>query len=195
MLNPGYLNPESNPAFRNSVNDALGLAKSQFAGQYGGPAGQNLGNSGYQEALARGLGSAATNAYADQYNKNAAAQLSAVSAAPGLAAAPLEQYKSLLAAGLPFSQSTNQTPYYQNNTAQTLGIAATALPFLMMSDVRTKENIERVGTHDSGAGLYKYNYKGNPTPQIGVLAQEMEQVKPEAVHEIDGTKFVDFRMI
>lgn len=206
MLSPGFLNPANNPAFRDSVNDALGLARSQFAGQYGGPAGQNLGNSGYQESLARGLGAAATNAYADQYNRNLSAQLGAVSAAPGLdaAASPfsnLEHYKSLLSLGLPFGQSstqgtgTNQTPYYQNNTAQTLGIAATALPFLMMSDVRTKENIERVGTHDSGAGLYKYNYKGNPTPQIGVLAQEMEQVKPEAVHEIDGIRYVDFRMI
>lgn len=194
MLSPGFLNPETNPAFRNSVNDALGLAKSQFAGQYGGPAGQNLGNSGYQESLARGLGAAATNAYADQYNKNVAAQLGAVSAAPGLQAAPLEQYKSLLSLGLPFGQSTNQQPYYQNNTAQTLGIAAAAAPFIL-SDVRAKENIERIGTHDTGVGLYKYTYKGDATPQIGVLAQEMEQVKPEAVEEVNGVKFVNFRMI
>jgi len=208
--NPLPLDPSSNPQFTGAINNALGLAKSQFAGQYGGAAGQNINNSGYQESLARGLGQAATSAYADQFNRNLdynrglmGLQLGAIGAAPGLDQATnlysspftnLEQYKSLLSAGLPFSQSTNQQPYYQNNTAQTLGIAATAAPFIL-SDVRTKENIERIGTHDSGAGIYKYQYKGNPAPQIGVLAQEMEQVKPEAVEEVGGVKFVNFRMI
>lgn len=199
MLSPEFLNPSSNPAFAGAVSDAIGQAKSAFAGQYGGPAGQNLGNSGYQEALARGLGSVATNAYADQYNKNLSAQLGAISAAPGVEAsaspfANLERYKSLLAAGLPFSQSTNQQPYYQNKTAQTLGIAATVAPFLL-SDVRAKENIERIGTHDTGIGIYKYQYKGDSAPQIGVLAQEVEQVKPEAVAEVGGLKMVNYRMI
>lgn len=199
MLRPEFLNPANNPAFSSAVSDALGQARSAFAGQYGGPAGQNLGNSGYQESLARGLGSVAANAYADQYNKNLSAQLGAISAAPSLDAASspfanLERYKSLLSAGLPFSQSTNQQPYYQNNTAQTLGVAATVAPFLL-SDVRAKENIERIGTHDTGIGIYKYQYKGDATPQIGVLAQEVEQVKPEAVAEVGGLKMVNYRMI
>jgi hypothetical protein len=200
-LSPGFLNPETNPAFRSSVNDALGLAKSQFAGQYGGAAGSNLSNSGYQESLARGLGAAATNAYADQFNKNQAAQLSAISAAPqaDFAASPfanLERFKSLLGAGQGYGSSTSQQPYYENRTANTLGLASLAAPFFLgFSDVRLKENIERIGTHDTGIGLYKYNFKGDPKPQIGVLAQELEKVKPEAVHDVGGVKMVDFRMI
>src|SRR5690349_18626666 len=43
-----YLTPDSNPYLKSSVQDALGLAGSAFAKQYGGAAGQNLGNSGYQ---------------------------------------------------------------------------------------------------------------------------------------------------
>jgi hypothetical protein len=63
---------------------------------------------------------------------------------------------------------------------------------LMFSDVRVKENIERVGTHDSGAGLYKYNYIGEDKPQIGVMAQEYAQVRPDAVHDLGGILAVDY---
>ncbi len=125
-LSSSFLNPETNPAFRSSVNDALGLAKSQFAGQYGGAAGSNLGNSGYQEALARGLGAAATNAYANQYNQNAQNQLAAIGAAPAFdqAMSPfanLERYKSLLSLGTGFGTSNTQQPIYTNPFAGALG--------------------------------------------------------------------------
>src|SRR5690348_9999527 len=50
-----YLDPNSNPYFSQAVSDALGQAKAQFISQYGAN-GDNRFNSGYQEALARGLG-------------------------------------------------------------------------------------------------------------------------------------------
>ena len=61
-----------------------------------------------------------------------------------------------------------------------------------VSDERVKENIEQVGQLDNGLPVYSYNYKGSPTPQIGLIAQEVEQVKPEAVGEIDGIKTVNY---
>jgi hypothetical protein len=79
-----YLTPDSNPFLQQSVNDALGLAKSQFAGQYGGRAGGNLGNSGYQEMLMRTLGNVATNAYSDAYGRERQNQLTATQLAPSL---------------------------------------------------------------------------------------------------------------
>src|SRR6185312_1689486 len=79
-----YLSPDSNPYLKASVQDALGLAGSAFAKQYGGPAGQNLGNSGYQEALARGLGATATNAYSNAYNTERQNQLQATQLAPSM---------------------------------------------------------------------------------------------------------------
>ena len=124
-----YLNPASNPFLAGSVKDALGLAGSAFAGQYGGAAGSHLGNSGYQEGLARTLGNVATNAYADNYGRERQNQMAALALQPALQqqqqAAPwlnLARYKDALT--VPFSQGTNQTPYYQNNTAQTLGALA-----------------------------------------------------------------------
>src|SRR5262245_17755327 len=72
-----------------------------------------------------------------------------------------------------------------------LGGLGAAAPFLALSDVRTKDNIKRIGTHDSGAGIYRFTYKGSDVPQIGVMAQEIEKVDPAAVHELWGIKHVD----
>lgn len=79
-----YLTPDSNPYLKSSVQDALGLAGSAFAGQYGGAGGNNLGNSGYQEGLARTLGQVATNAYGQAYGQERQNQLAASQAAPGV---------------------------------------------------------------------------------------------------------------
>lgn len=60
------------------------------------------------------------------------------------------------------------------------------------SDARVKENIHRVGTLDNGLPVYAYNYIwGGPT-EIGVMAQDVEQIHPDAVTEIDGIKAVHY---
>jgi hypothetical protein len=122
-----YLNPNSNPFLASSVKDALGLAGSAFAGQYGGSAGTNLGNTGYQEGLARTLGNVATNAYSNAYQNERQNQLAAIPFAASLPYANVSGYESALAPGLTYGTTTasgtgqNQQPYYQNNTANTLG--------------------------------------------------------------------------
>jgi hypothetical protein len=65
--------------------------------------------------------------------------------------------------------------------------------FGKLSDVRAKENVKPVGKLDDGQKVYAYNYKGDPTPEIGLLAQEVEKVRPEAVATgPDGYKRVDY---
>jgi len=59
------------------------------------------------------------------------------------------------------------------------GLGANAL--MAFSDERLKENIKKVGKTDKGDNLYLYNYKGNSTPQVGVMAQEIEKTNPDAV--------------
>lgn len=61
-----------------------------------------------------------------------------------------------------------------------------------MSDRRLKENIRRVGTLDNGLGVYLYTYKGGSEPQIGVMADEVEQIIPHAVTEMHGYKAVNY---
>ena len=55
----------------------------------------------------------------------------------------------------------------------TLGAAA------LLSDRRLKSEIVRIGTHPRGFGVYSYRIFGEP--QIGVMADEVEKVLPEAV--------------
>lgn len=62
------------------------------------------------------------------------------------------------------------------------------------SDARLKENIKPVGKLHDGQDVHQFNWKDDPakTPQIGLLAQEVERVRPDAVHEIGGVKHVDY---
>jgi hypothetical protein len=71
--------------------------------------------------------------------------------------------------------------------------AAAAAPAgtFTFSDRRLKSNIERIGTHWSGIGIYEYDIFGNH--QIGVMADEVELVMPKAVIEhSSGYKMVNY---
>ena len=74
-----------------------------------------------------------------------------------------------------------------------IGAAANIAGALPMSDARVKENIEAVGALNDGQTIYRYNFKGNPQTQIGLLAQEVEEVKPGSVAEVGGIKRVDYK--
>jgi hypothetical protein len=60
------------------------------------------------------------------------------------------------------------------------------------SDIRIKENIERVATTPNGLGIYSYNHIGESARRIGLMAQEVEKVRPSAVFEVNGIKHVDY---
>ncbi|HBO1919656.1 TPA: tail fiber domain-containing protein [Pseudomonas aeruginosa] len=64
--------------------------------------------------------------------------------------------------------------------------------FALMSDRRMKVDIKRVGQTDSGLPIYTYRYKGHPTVHMGVMAQELQAVNPDAVVERDGILFVNY---
>lgn len=63
---------------------------------------------------------------------------------------------------------------------------------LLMSDIRVKEDIKRVGETDSGLPVYTFRYKGDSTVHMGVMAQDVEKSNPDAVTEIDGIKHVNY---
>jgi Chaperone of endosialidase len=62
------------------------------------------------------------------------------------------------------------------------------------SDMQLKDNIVRVGTLDSGIGIYRFNYKDeDQTAYVGVLAQEVQKIMPSAVARAsDGYLSVDY---
>ncbi|MBX9841995.1 MAG: tail fiber domain-containing protein [Xanthobacteraceae bacterium] len=49
------------------------------------------------------------------------------------------------------------------------------------SDIRLKRDIARVGTLDSGLPLYRYRYLWSDQVHVGVMAQEVADVAPDAV--------------
>ena len=68
------------------------------------------------------------------------------------------------------------------------------LSSFIKSDRRLKSNIERVGTHPRGIGIYEYDIEGKR--QRGVMADEVESVLPEAVITgADGYKRVNYGML
>ena len=71
-------------------------------------------------------------------------------------------------------------------------IAQGLLAFL--SDRRAKEDIEQVGTLFDGTPVYRFRYIGQPAMQIGLMAQDVEKIAPEAVSEINGVKFVNYQI-
>jgi len=74
----------------------------------------------------------------------------------------------------------------------------------LMSDIRTKENIEAIGVDRNGLTIYKYEYKpefkdhelAGLGVHYGYMAQEVEQVYPYAVKTLnDGYKVVDYGLL
>lgn len=71
-----------------------------------------------------------------------------------------------------------------------LGSAALGRP----SDIRLKSSIVKVGEHPLGIGIYEYDIFGHR--ERGVMAQELQEVMPEAVTEHPlGYLMVDYSMI
>ena len=87
----------------------------------------------------------------------------------------------------------NQQVAAQNaNTAGLYSLAGTAATAgIKYSDQRLKSNIVKVGDHPLGIGIYDYDIFGNC--ERGVMAQELMQVMPDAVHQdSNGYFMVDY---
>ena len=83
-----------------------------------------------------------------------------------------------------------------------MGLGGTLGAAAIMSDIRTKENIKAIGWLPNGLPVYTYEYKPEFKDEaghgvhIGVMAQEVEQVMPEAViTRADGIKMVDYGVL
>ena len=101
-------------------------------------------------------------------------------------------------AGLINQDFSNRMGIWQQKMAQQQSLYGGLLGFggalLGLSDERTKEDIEKVGKLD-GHNLYRYSYRDDPTKtkHVGVMAQEVEKKRPDAVlRREDGMRVVDY---
>jgi|TARA_B100001964_G_C14260466_1_gene615159 hypothetical protein len=95
----------------------------------------------------------------------------------------LQQYMANISGD--YGGTSTQTPSALSQIGQMAGIIGA------ISDIRAKENITPVGKY-KGMNVYDFNYKWSPERHRGLMAQEVEQVKPEAVGDINGLKYIDY---
>ena len=116
-----------------------------------------------------------------------------------------------LLAGMPTGQisgGTSGSPYqpqsYQKPSgfSQALGALGSAASIYALSDTDLKENIKKVGELEPGVGWYTWEWNetgksigAESEPAEGVLAQEVLEVKPDAVMVKDGYYTVDYGRI
>lgn len=87
-------------------------------------------------------------------------------------------------------------------TGGLMGLGGTLGAAYMLSDIRTKERIKAVGLLQNGLPVYEYEYKpefkaiGGHGKFVGVMAQDVEIVQPEAViTRPDGYKMVNYGVL
>ena len=95
-----------------------------------------------------------------------------------------------------------ESKQYKYNTNQNmlnnlLSAGASIGAAAMLSDKRLKENLKPVGKLDNGLKVYVGNYKEetglDTTPQLFLIAQEVEKKNPEAVEKKGGYLAVNYK--
>lgn len=206
---------QANRAAQLAAAGQLGnLAQQQYGMGMGlGQAYQGLGQQQYQQALQaaqaqQGLGQGL-------YGMGAGTAQQLAALGTGAQGAALQGAQAQLGAGQ-IGQQTQQAGLqalynqylqqlsYPFQVAQFLGNIAmgtgslsgstttTKQPGGFFSDRRLKEDVREVGKTNDGQPIYAYKYKGEPRTQLGLMAQDVEKVKPEAVGEVGGYKTVDY---
>jgi hypothetical protein len=130
---------------------------------------------------------------------------------------PLQNLSAIANLGIPIaglgsqSNGTSNTTNQMSGVQQFLGITqglgnlfggggsggggAAAGNAKFFSDRRLKLDIERIGELPNGLGLYSFRYPWAEAPCLGVMAQEVQEVMPEAVSIIGDYLAVDYGML
>ena len=179
-----------------TASNLAGLYNSAIAQKYNqNLQGAQFGNTASDQALIRAL----------QLRNQPLNEITALMGASQIDNPQFQGYTGANVAAAPVYDATRDTGNYAMNVygqrvaarnanvnavGQALGTVGTAVA-MKPSDMRLKSNIERVGTHPLGVGVYEYDIDGHR--ERGVMAQEVLQVKPEAVTmRDDGFYMVDY---
>jgi len=76
-------------------------------------------------------------------------------------------------------------PVYQNVGAaafmDALSIGTSIATMAAASSKKLKHNIKKIGKSIGGHNIYKFSYKGSSRRYVGVIAEEIQKIIPEAV--------------
>ena len=190
-LNANIANAMQAQAMQNAAMQQNYGQAANLAGLYNSAAAQNynqnmqaaqFGNTASDQALARAL----------QLRNQPLNEITALMGASQIQNPQFQGYTGANVSAAPVYQAASDQAKYgmdvygqkmaaRNANMAALGqVAGAGLGmFSFTSDMRLKSNIERVGTHPLGVGVYEYDIDGHR--ERGVMAQEVLQVKPEAV--------------
>lgn len=124
--------------------------------------------------------------------------------APSFAGTPQVGVAGTDVAGIANQQFANANSIYQNQVTQQNqligGLAGAAGNLFRLSDERIKHDIEDTGEEtEDGIPIkaFRYDWEGDETPKhVGVMAQEAEKVRPDAVATLrGGVKAVNYAKI
>lgn len=112
---------------------------------------------------------------------------------PTFGATPQSPVAGVDYTGLVNQKYQSELAAYQAGMGGLFGLGSALIGALPFSDARLKENIKRVGSTDGGTPIYVYNYKGDRTPHMGVMAQDVPQAR--VVDPETGYYRVDYRRV
>jgi len=116
----------------------------------------------------------------------------------------LQNQLSLAGLGTSAAQAMTGAGQYSTSQGESLSKSYTGIADFLgniaaaaaSSDRRLKKLIVKVGKAKSGLNLYKYHYIDGRGPFLGVMADEVEKIKPEAMGpEIGGYKTVNYALL
>ena len=168
------------------------MLQQEIATQYGRLGGlTSLGQTTTQNLAQMGQASAAGTATA---GLRTGADIAGLMGQQGAARAGAE-----LAQGQAFANVLNLPAQFLGaQYGATAGKAGTAMtPGLgnIFSDIRLKKNIQRIGTRSDGLGVYEFEYTWGGGRQIGLMAQEVLGIYPDAVGQSGGYLTVDYSKV
>ena len=101
------------------------------------------------------------------------------------------------------NQYAGQLSAYNQNQANRAGMtnaligagASLRSAAIMKSDRRLKKSIKKIGEWFKGINLYLFSYIWDDMPHVGVMADEVKKVLPDAVYTVNGYDMVDYRKV
>lgn len=184
---------ENNPFFESLANDAQNRLFSNQAAR------GKIGSGGTAEALQNSLLLLGNNLLSQNIGQRFNAATLGANAAAGQATATQNVGSNIanIATGVGNAQAagiigaSNARSQGQQNLLN-VGLVGGGL---LLSDERVKRDIMLIGHADNGLPIYLFRYIGSDEINIGVIAQDVEKIAPEAIVEIGGLKHVNYEAI
>ena len=86
-------------------------------------------------------------------------------------------------------------PGSPDQTGQVLGSLMSMMGMMAMSDIRLKKNVNKIGTY-KGLDVIEFDYLWGGGKNIGLIAQQVQKVKPEAVGKLpNGYLYINYALV